>query len=489
MYNKISGISLHTNDAFFSRGIAAFGGNMKRSFSILICLALALSPCALAEKLPQTPMPTLSSGALDMLAVDHKLYELGYRDSACMGVLNDVMINALGNFQQANGLEITGEPDTDTVSLLMSGTALSQQAYISSLAYSQNQKRILADGDHGDDVRELQRRLKLLGYFSGSIDGAYGHATQEAVFRFQLANGLKETGIADRSVQLRLYCDEPVWWEDFLEESCASAGESGAHVRRIQLWLKHKNHFFGACTGRYGDGTQQAVKRFQAANGLESSGDVDMDTCIALFSDVGGMLADVQAVRRGESGSDVEGLHQALNALGYPTQAQFNMQTELAVMQFQYVNGLEVTGIADGEMLSLLTVGSPREAGSELAAQEALQPNGEQQAQLSRRALSLLGQQSGFVDSFDFVSYVFLKCGMPLLEREQLQMELISDRSRLHSGQVICLHANGAEIWGIATSDGAIISRDENGYIVMRYLNMMQFDAVYGSADGGEVSL
>ena len=456
---------------------------MKRSISILLCLLLVMASGALAEQRPQTPVPTLSSGALDVLAVDHKLYELGYRDSACTGVMNDVLINALRNFQQANKLEITGEPDEDTLSLLMSGNALSQQAYISSLAYSQNQKRILSDGAYGDDVTALQRRLRKLGYFSGECDGAYGHATQEAVYRFQLANGLKGTGVADRSVQLRLDCDDPVEWQEFLMDSCASAGESGAHVRRIQLWLKHKSHFYGACTGRYGDGTQQAVKRFQAANGLETSGDVDMDTCIALFSDVSGILEDVRAVRRGENGEDVEVLYQALSALGYPAREQFNMQMELAVMQFQYVNGLEVTGVADGEMLSLLAMGSAKELGGYSPEFGAFSLNGEQRSQLTRRALSLLGQESGLASSFDFVSYVYLKSGMLLTEYAHLPMEQISDRSQLYGGQVLRLHADGTELWGIATSDGAVICRDDSGYIVMRYLDMMQLDAIYGSVD------
>ena len=57
---------------------------MKRSFSILLCLLLGLMSCAYGEQLPQTPIPTLSSGALDVLAVDHKLYELGYQDPEYM---------------------------------------------------------------------------------------------------------------------------------------------------------------------------------------------------------------------------------------------------------------------------------------------------------------------------------------------------------------------------------------------------------------------
>ena len=454
---------------------------MKRSFSILLCLVLGLMSCACAEQLPQTPMPTLSSGALDVLTVDHKLYELGYRDSACTGVLNDVMINALRNFQQANGLDITGEPDEDTVMLLMSGNALSQQAYISSLAYSQNQRRILSDGMYGDDVRDLQRRLRELGYFAGSIDGSYGRATQEAVYRFQLANGLKETGTADRSVQLRLFCESPVEWNSFLEKSCASAGESGAHVRRIQLWLKHKNHFFGACTGRYGDGTQQAVKRFQTANGLEASGDVNLETCTVLFSDVGGMLEDMRAIRRGESGAEVVDLHHALSALGYSSQEQFNMQTELAVMQFQHVNGLNVAGVADGAVLDLLAGGEATGRYGFDAEAAKLEPGVESLAQLSRRALSQLGQASSLETGFDFVSYIYLKCGLPLLDQAQLHIEELTKREDIHIGQVLFIRADGREFCGIATSDGALVCRDDDGYIVMRYLDMMDIEAIYGS--------
>lgn len=457
---------------------------MKRSFSILLCLVLGLMSCASAEQLPQTPLPTLSSGALDVLAVDHKLYELGYRDGACTGTMNDVLINALRNFQQANGLEITGEPDEDTVTLLMSGNALSQQAYISSLAYSQNQRRILSDGMYGDDVADLQRRLRELGYFSGKSDGSYGRATQEAVYRFQLANGLKETGTADRSVQLRLFCESPVEWNSFLEESCASAGESGSHVRRIQLWLRHKNHFYGECTGRYGDGTQQAVKRFQTAMGLEVSGDVNLETCTALFSDVGGMLADVRAVRRGESGAAVAELHNALSALGYPSQEQFGMQTELAVMQFQYVNGLEVTGVADSAVLDLLSGGEAIGRYGFDAEAAKLEPGVEALAQLSRKALSQLGQASAFENSFDFVSYVYLKCGLPLIDQSQLYLVEITDRKNIHIGQALFIRADGREFCGIATGDGALVCRDDAGYIVMRYLDMMNVEAIYGSSAG-----
>lgn len=454
---------------------------MKRKFLIICCLIMALAGCALAEV---TPMPTLASGQLDLLAVDHKLYELGYRDSACTGVLNDVMVNALKNFQTANGLEATGEPDGETVILLLSGGATSQQDYISGLALEHSRKAVLANGSYGEDVAGLQQALKDLGYFSGECDGAYGRATEEAVYRFQLANGLQETGVADRSVYLRISGSQPVSWNDFLQQSCASAGETGAHVRRIQIWLKHKNHFFGACTGRYGDGTQQAVKRFQAANELETSGDVDLATCTALFSDVTGMLGDVKAVRRGETGAEVSRLHQALSSLGYPSQEQFGMQTELAVMQFQLVNGISVTGVADSVTLSRISHPNVRARGDFSAENAVIAVDDGLRLQLARQAASQLGQYAGFEDPFDFVSYVYLKCGLPLIQQEQLQVNRIEDRDQIQPGQVLFLTADGREICGIATADGAVVCQNQDGYIVMRYLDMMEVESIFGSGNG-----
>ena len=55
--------------------------------------------------------------------------------------------------------------------------------------------RNLKRGCTGSDVKSLQKKLKKLGYYSGSIDGSFGPATYAAVRKFQKANGLKADGI------------------------------------------------------------------------------------------------------------------------------------------------------------------------------------------------------------------------------------------------------------------------------------------------------
>ncbi len=61
------------------------------------------------------------------------------------------------------------------------------------------QTAVLKQGASGGEVKELQRRLKAWGYYSGSVDGIYGKQTVEAVKYFQRKNGLTADGIAGRS--------------------------------------------------------------------------------------------------------------------------------------------------------------------------------------------------------------------------------------------------------------------------------------------------
>lgn len=54
-------------------------------------------------------------------------------------------------------------------------------------------------GSSGSEVRQIQEKLKRWGYYSGSVDGIYGSATEKAVKKFQKANGLTADGIAGKA--------------------------------------------------------------------------------------------------------------------------------------------------------------------------------------------------------------------------------------------------------------------------------------------------
>lgn len=64
--------------------------------------------------------------------------------------------------------------------------------------------RILKRGSRGIDVRELQSRLKFIGFYTGKIDGIFGERTYRAVRLFQYEFGLKIDGIAGYKTQEKL---------------------------------------------------------------------------------------------------------------------------------------------------------------------------------------------------------------------------------------------------------------------------------------------
>lgn len=51
-------------------------------------------------------------------------------------------------------------------------------------------------GSSGNEVKQIQTKLKNWGYYSGDIDGVYGSRTTSAVKKFQKSNGLTVDGIA-----------------------------------------------------------------------------------------------------------------------------------------------------------------------------------------------------------------------------------------------------------------------------------------------------
>ncbi|MBO5737643.1 MAG: spore cortex-lytic enzyme, partial [Clostridia bacterium] len=58
---------------------------------------------------------------------------------------------------------------------------------------------ILRQGATGGEVKEVQRRLKLWGYYNGTVDGVFGAGTKKAVVAFQKKNGLTADGVVGAS--------------------------------------------------------------------------------------------------------------------------------------------------------------------------------------------------------------------------------------------------------------------------------------------------
>lgn len=66
-------------------------------------------------------------------------------------------------------------------------------------------------GSRGDDVYELQGRLKFLGYYTGAVDGKFGWQTYWAVRNFQWKFGMTVDGIVGPQTKSRLVRATKAW--------------------------------------------------------------------------------------------------------------------------------------------------------------------------------------------------------------------------------------------------------------------------------------
>jgi len=69
-------------------------------------------------------------------------------------------------------------------------------------AFSQ---QIVKVGAEGKDVREMQGRLKFLGFYTGKVDGIFGWRSYWALRNFQYEFGLKVDGVLGPKTKVKLY--------------------------------------------------------------------------------------------------------------------------------------------------------------------------------------------------------------------------------------------------------------------------------------------
>lgn len=121
--------------------------------------------------------------------VQRRLGGLGLPCDDDTGVFGEATRAAVRAFQQHRGLPADGIVGDDTWRSLVGA----------SFRLGDRMLYVTRPLLHGDDVRELQRRLNRLGFDCGYDDGLYGQQTFDAVRDFQLNVGLDVDGIAGPS--------------------------------------------------------------------------------------------------------------------------------------------------------------------------------------------------------------------------------------------------------------------------------------------------
>ena len=174
-----------------------------KPFGMLVGLLLAgpvvLAPApAGAQPAPGlTYVQPLAPGAA--MRVQERLRQLGAYSGRADGVWGPDSQAALERFQQGRGLQVTGQLNQATASTLGLSPAELVAAAPAVPAAPAVQAAPAVPATAAEPlspaaVRNIQARLRSLGFYRGSADGVWGPGTQAAIERFQQGRGLQATG-------------------------------------------------------------------------------------------------------------------------------------------------------------------------------------------------------------------------------------------------------------------------------------------------------
>jgi peptidoglycan hydrolase-like protein with peptidoglycan-binding domain len=277
------------------------------------------------------------------------------------------------------------------------------------------------EGDHGADVKAVQRLLRAKGAHIG-VDGDFGKHTEAAVRGFQRSHGLEPDGVVGANT-LKKLLQKP--GSTASDDRVVHVGDRGKDVLAAEKRLTTLGYNSGKVDGRYDQQTARAVRAFKRDEGLKDksgqhlgkSGKDELQHEVRAL-DHAPYTARVREKRErtrldtatrtranttgigvGDDGRLVKNVQAHLNGAGFragKVDGHFDGRTEMALKRFQRKSNLEPTGKVDGDTWRALER-SRRYADNATSPAQRL---GERSAAVKRteRALDKAGFDPGKVD-------------------------------------------------------------------------------------------
>ena len=273
-----------------------------------------------------------------VLRIQERLMEFGYMDNdEPTTFYGEATSEAVKKFQRQMGMTQDGILGTETWDALFS---------------SETPNYKVKNGDDGDDILQIQRRLYQLGYLmSDSVTGHFGDKTEEAVKKMQERNGISVDGAVGKESINLLYSDE-------IKANLIGLGEKSELVQKYQQRLIDLGYLRDEADGNFGYGTQKAVMEFQSRNDQIVDGYLGPDTRIAMDSS----SAKPFGLRLGDQNDSVKTAQQRLAHYGYLSSSHvtgyYGDLTRNAVIKFQECNGLTADGTVGKMTMTKLESGN-----------------------------------------------------------------------------------------------------------------------------------
>jgi peptidoglycan hydrolase-like protein with peptidoglycan-binding domain len=153
--------------------------------------AVAVAPSVSAQQPPPPPLAYVQPLAPPALrAVQQALHSAGVYGGAVDGAWGQDSEAALQQFQQTHSLQVTGQMNPATAQAL--GLDPDRLLQIAPPQPQPPPIRLSADA-----IRNIQARLRQMGYYQGGLDGEFGPEMGSAIARLQQNRGLQPTGRLD----------------------------------------------------------------------------------------------------------------------------------------------------------------------------------------------------------------------------------------------------------------------------------------------------
>ena len=285
----------------------------------------------------------------DVKDLQTKLKKLGYYDAYVDGDYGDTTVAAVKAFQKKYNLTADGIAGKETLKKLDS---------VYENANSAKDVDSLRMGDSGSAVKDLQTKLKKLGYYDGTVDSTFGSGTYAAVRAFQKKYNLTADGVAGSETLKKLDSAYKNANSDKDDDSLRM-GDSGSTVKDLQTKLKKLGYYDGTVDSTFGSGTYAAVKAFQKKYNLTADGVAGSETLKKLDNAYKNADSDKDddSLRKGATGSAVKDLQTKLKKLGFYNayvDGSYGDTTVAAVKAFQKKYNLTADGVAGSETLKKL---------------------------------------------------------------------------------------------------------------------------------------
>ena len=144
----------------------------------------------------EEPEPLLERGdkGRKVRELQHRLFQIAWYFGPPSGTFDKQTVKAVRGFQRKRDFEVIGEVDRRTWRRVVKMT----RKPTGDEMFNRSGPALFEAGDSGEQVREIQARLRQIAWFFGDVTDHYGDQTAEAVRGFQAKRQIPVTGAVDQ---------------------------------------------------------------------------------------------------------------------------------------------------------------------------------------------------------------------------------------------------------------------------------------------------